>query len=269
MQGGVINELTTIAVLGDKPLESRLRHAFPGFTVIGAKLADQVSALLAAGSVGLFATRVRGDGAAGAQLLRQMAREAAAWRVPAVFLAPSSSAAFRALGPMIAEPTVGVAYRVDEVREVMNLLRRRAAQVPARTGRIAKAHAIHSDLDGHPLIADASGFLRNPNSGRLDARRVADFYGEPLKKFANKLGVTPPAVSQTPDSPKYQGLLGYFEMVARITPLLENKASFNGWVRTPNRELKGKTPLDLLWGGPSRAQRVVDAVEDVLVGHPD
>ena len=264
-----MNELTTIAVLGDKPLEGRLRHAFPGFTVVGAKLADQISSLLAAGSVGLLATRVRGDGAAGSQLLRQMARVAVAWRVPAVFLAPSSAAAFRARGPMLAEPTVGVAYREDEVREVMNLLRRRVGQVPARTGRIMEATAAHSDLDGHPLIADATGFLRDPDSGRLDARRVADFYGEPLKKFADKLGVTPPAVSQTPDSPKYQGLLGYFEKVARIAPLLENKASFSGWVKTPNRELKGETPLDLLWGGPARAQRMVDAVEDVLVGQPD
>eukprot|EP01031_Cornospumella_fuschlensis_P012892 gene12892-15750_t len=170
---------------------------------------------------------------------------------------------------MIAEPTVGVAYREDEVREVMNLLRRRAGQVPAKTGRTAEAPAVHSDLDGHPLIADTTGFLRNPDSGRLDARRIADFYGEPLKKFADKLGVTPPAVSQTPDSPKYQGLLGYFEKVARIAPLLENKASFGGWVKTPNRELKGETPLDLLWGGPARAQRMVDAVEDVLVGQPD
>ena len=264
-----MNELTTIAVLGDKPLEGRLRQAFPGFTVVGAKLADQISTLLAAGSVGLFATRVRGDGAAGATLLRQIARETVAWRVPAVFLAPSSAAAFRALGPMIAEPTVGVAYREDEVREVMNLLRRRAGQAPVRAGRTAEAPAVHSDLDGHPLIADTTGFLRNPDSGRLDARRIADFYGEPLKKFADKLGVTPPAVSQTPDSPKYQGLLGYFEKVARIAPLLENKASFGGWVKTPNRELKGETPLDLLWGGPARAQRMVDAVEDVLVGQPD
>ena len=76
-------------------------------------------------------------------------------------------------------------------------------------------------------------------------------------------------MSQTPDSPKYQSLLGYFEKVARITPLLENKTSFGGWLRTPNRDLKGEMPLDLLWGGPVRAQRLVDAVEDVLVGQPD
>lgn len=265
-----MNELTTIGVFADKPLEARLRHVFPGFTVIGARVAEQVSTWMAQGSVGMLATRVRGDGTAGVQIIRRMARDAADRRVPALFLASSSDAAFKALGAMIAVPTVGVAYRDDEVRQVVNLLRQRAGQAPERRLRpVEGAAAAHSDLDGHPLIAGTTGFLRNPDSGRLDARRIAEFYAEPLKKFADKLGVTPPAVSQTPDSPKYQGLLSYFEKVARIAPLLENKASFGGWVRTPNRDLKGETPLDLLWGGPVRAQRLVDAVEDVLVGQPD
>lgn len=265
-----MSELSTIAVLADKPLETKLRHAFPGFTVIGARLARQISALLAEGSIGMLATRVRGDGAAGAHVIRRMARDAVERRVPAVFLAPSSEAAFRALGAMIAAPTVGVAYREDEVRPVMNLLRQRAGLAAAPRLRPAGgAPAAVSGLDGHPLIADTTAFLRNPDSGRLDARRIADFYGEPMKKFAERLGVTPPAVSQTPDSPKYQGLLGYFEQVARIVPMLESKAAFGAWVKTPNRELKGEAPLDLLWGGPVRAQRLVDAVEDVLVGQPD
>ena len=265
-----MSEITTIGVFADKPLEAKLRHAFPGFTVVGARVADQVCEWIVQGSVGMLATRVRGDGAAGSDVIRRMTRDAVARRVPALFLAASSDAAFKALGAMIAAPTVGVAYRDDEMRPVMNLLRQRAgrgaARPPASAGGV---RAAASDLDGHPLLADSTGFLRNPNSGRLDARRVAEFYGEPLKKFADHLGVTPPAVSQTPDSPKYQSLLGYFEKVARITPLLENKSSFGGWVRTPNRDLKGEMPLDLLWGGPVRAQRLVDAVEDVLVGQPD
>lgn len=265
-----MSEITTIGVLADKPLETKLRQAFPGFTVVGARVAGQVREWIAQGSVGMLATRVRGDGATGSQDIRRMAREAVERRVPALFLAASSDAAFKALGAMIAAPTVGVAYRDDEMLPVMNLLRQRAGQAGTpRVRPVGRTPAAASDLDDHPLLADATGFLRNPASGRLDARRVAEFYGEPLKKFADHLGVTPPAVSQTPDSPKYQSLLGYFEKVARITPLLENKTSFGGWVRTPNRDLKGEMPLDLLWGGPARAQRLVDAVEDVLVGQPD
>jgi hypothetical protein len=111
--------------------------------------------------------------------------------------------------------------------------------------------------------------LRNPASGRLDVKRVARLYGEPLERFAAALGATPAAVSRAPDAKKYQTFLGYFEQVACIIPMLQSKRVFATWAKTPNQELKGEAPVDWLFGGKKKAQRLAEVVEDVLVGQPD
>jgi hypothetical protein len=145
--------------------------------------------------------------------------------------------------------------------------RSRAARGPARKRRAIDKGS--SELDGHPLLAEATAFLRNPASGRLDVKRVAAFYREPLRRFANALRISPSAVSQTPDSKRHQVFLLNFERVARIAPLLKNKTSFSIWAKTPNAELKGASPVDFLWGSPTKVRALVDAVEDVIVGQPD
>jgi hypothetical protein len=166
-----------------------------------------------------------------------------------------------------------------EVRSMVNILRDRLARVHGsglkREHQVASAvHRVPatssgSDLDQHPLIQETTGFLRNPATGRLDARRIGHLYGEPLKRFAEALDVTPSAVTQTPDSQKYQQFLGRFERVARILPMLDSKEQFSAWVKAPNRQLKGEAPIDFLWGSASRASKLADIVEDVLVGQPD
>jgi hypothetical protein len=263
-----MSQANTIAVLGDKPLELKLRDAFPGFVVIGARVAEKVLDLIAQGAIGMLATQVRKAGAPDVQIIRNLARNAASHQIPAVFIAHSSNDVFKTLGEIIAAPTIGVAYDIDEVRPVMNLLRQRAHR--ATTQRtVPLTRPADSDLDEHPLVQESTSFLRNKASGRLDCKRVADFYGEPLKRFADALGVSPSAVSQTPDSKKYQDFLSYFEKAARVVSLMEDKNQFGVWVRTPNKELKGEAPLDLLWGGPAKAEKLVDVVEDVMVGQPD
>ncbi len=265
-----MSQANTIAVLGDKPLELKLRDAFPGFVVIGARVAGKVLDLIAQGSIGMLATQVRKAGAPDVQIIRNLARNAASHQIPAVFIAHSSNDVFKTLGEIIAAPTIGIAYDIDEVRPVMNLLLLRQRANRATTGKtIPITRPANSDLDEHPLVQDSTSFLRNTASGRLDCKRVADFYGEPLKRFADALRVSPSAVSQTPDSKKYQDFLSYFEKAARVVSLLEDKNQFGAWVRTPNKELKGDAPLDLLWAGPAKAQKLVDVVEDVLVGQPD
>jgi hypothetical protein len=126
-----------------------------------------------------------------------------------------------------------------------------------------------ANLDGHPLIEQMTGFLRDKASGRLDVKKIASFYDEPLKRFSDALGVSQAAVSRTPNSKKYQDLLGYFERAARVLPLLASRAMFPAWAKTPNKELDGLAPVDLLFGGPENAQKLVENVEEVLVGQPD
>jgi hypothetical protein len=126
-----------------------------------------------------------------------------------------------------------------------------------------------ANLDDHPLIGRETRYLRDGASGRLDAKKIAELYDEHLKRFAYALGVSQAAVSQTPDSKKYQDFLGYFERAARIIPMLQSRDLFPAWAKAPNKELNGESPLDFLFGGSEKAQKLVDAVEEVLVGQPD
>ena len=126
-----------------------------------------------------------------------------------------------------------------------------------------------ADLDGNQLVENGTAFLRSKATGRLDAKKIAKLYDGPLKRFPELLGVSLAAVSQTPDSKKYQLNLGYFERAAQIIPLLDSKDMFAAWAKTPNKELEGAAPIEWLFAGPGQAQKLVEIVEDVLVGQPD
>jgi hypothetical protein len=122
------------------------------------------------------------------------------------------------------------------------------------------------DLDGNPSVEKITQFLCAPKSGRLEATRIARLYREPVAKFAAAMKVTEANLRHEPDRLRHQIFLRPFAQTARILPFLK-KGAFAAWVRTPNSELKGRTPLELLWAG--RGNEVIEVVEEVLVGQPD
>lgn len=212
----------------------------------------------------------------------ELARKATIQKVPTLFVAHDERAYRRLSGTTLKpSPTVGVALGSTEIGTMASLLYGRVERAKAaKKSRLpsvprmnphrgsATAHPPVT-LENHPLLKSATSFLRNPNSGRLDVRRIAQLYGEPLNRFAEALDVSPAAVSQTPDSKAYQDLLGYFERVAQIIPMLDSKNSFGPWTKAPNQELKGEAPIAWLFGGEKKARRLAEVVEDVLVGQPD
>ncbi len=259
---------TTIAVWADQAVEAEMHRLFPQAHIVGSTAFNEVRSLIRNRAVGLFATGVNQPDSVRLRRLRSVANEAASHDVIALFVAHTPRDYSRLRDLMTAGTCVGVALGTSEIRPMVTLLRGRASlwTSPATAPKRPRAS---NALAAHPLLSGATSFLHNSDSGRLDAKRVATFYGEPLHKFAAALGVTPSAVSQTPDSRKYQDFLSVFEKVARIVPLLENEASFNTWAHTPSKELKGGTPVEYLWGGPSKARHLADLVEEVLVGQPD
>lgn len=264
-----MSQNTTVAVLSAKDLEADILGSFPGVRVIGFSVIQKVIDSIRNGSVGLVLTKVDHPRQNKLQLVRGLAREAARHDIPTLIVAESADAYTRIRNAVGGEPIVGVAYGRNEVRPLVNLLRDRASRVHAGATTGPATPAVSLDLDGHPLLKATTSFLRNPASGRLDTKRIADFYGESLKRFADALHVSSAAVSQTPDSKKYQDFLSYFEKVARILPLLESKDSFSAWAKTPNKELKGAAPIEWLFGGPKKARLIAETVEEVLVGQPD
>lgn len=114
--------------------------------------------------------------------------------------------------------------------------------------------------------------LHDPTSGRLDALRVATFFGLKFAELARLLGptaqsVSPQAMHKTPDSPALQGALVVFARAARaLLTLFETAAAARMWLNAPNPELDGARPVELL--RKKKARVVVDLLEDALLGHP-
>lgn len=109
--------------------------------------------------------------------------------------------------------------------------------------------------------------LRNADSGRLDARRIAGATGLSLAALARASGISQQALSATPDSPGAQrGLLP----IARLSELLDEvftPEEKRVWLRTPNDRFDGRTPLQAIEAGD--AELVALSVESALEGQPD
>ena len=114
--------------------------------------------------------------------------------------------------------------------------------------------------------------LRDPDSGRLDARKIATLLGISLTDLATKVcGVTKQNLSQSPTSAGIQDKLADLEEIAGLLSWCGSEAKLKAWLKRPNRDfapLNGKilSPVDLILMG--RARSVANKVHHMLLGHP-
>ena len=114
--------------------------------------------------------------------------------------------------------------------------------------------------------------LRDPASGKLDAKKVAVFLGISLTDLATKIcAVTKQNLSQSPTSAGIQEKLAVLEEIASLLSWCGSEAKLRAWLKRPNRDfapLNGKilSPMDLILMG--RAQSVAHKVHNMLLGHP-
>ena len=108
-----------------------------------------------------------------------------------------------------------------------------------------------------PLLA-----LHNPDSGRLDAHRMAAFLGVPLTQFAEAIGCPYQRLYKTPDSASVQAALWPIKRALAILTELsgENHTAIRAWLNSPHPDLGGLTPLRTILDGHATA------VEGMLAG---
>lgn len=109
--------------------------------------------------------------------------------------------------------------------------------------------------------------LHDPQSGRLDAARIAEFFALPLAGIARIVGRSLPTLHKTPDAPSLQESLAVFERIA--ASLIRSKATgitMRSWLGARHPELSDKTPLAVIEEG--HAGVVADLLDDTLVGQP-
>jgi uncharacterized protein (DUF2384 family) len=109
--------------------------------------------------------------------------------------------------------------------------------------------------------------LHDPQTGRLDAARIADYLKIPLKQLAGALGKPYSTIHKTPSAPTLQPVL---RSIKRILEILEqvfvNRSSALAWLNSPHPDLGQRAPLDVILEGYSDA--VEDMLEAALTGTP-
>ena len=124
----------------------------------------------------------------------------------------------------------------------------------------------------HPPYLEASRPIRNPESQRLDAKKVAEYFDLSLRKVARVLGKSHATIDKTPDSKNLQGALQPFEAILRGRILVNNNdALFRQWLNTANEEMpeedgKRPTPMEIIRMG--HPEVVAGLVDEALTGEP-
>jgi hypothetical protein len=109
--------------------------------------------------------------------------------------------------------------------------------------------------------------LHDPTSGRVDAARVAGFFGVSLAEVARILGRSPQSVHKTPDAPALQNSLGVLIRIATaLTTLFGTPENARVWLNAPHPDLDTTRPIELV--KQRKADVVAELLEDALLGHP-
>jgi len=107
--------------------------------------------------------------------------------------------------------------------------------------------------------------LHDPDSGQLDAAKIASLLGLSLTSFAKALGRPVATIHKRPASKDVQEDLGPIASVITILSTLLNKPEYmRMWLHSPNPELGYETAMSLILAG--KAAKVRDLLNSALSG---
>ena len=157
----------------------------------------------------------------------------------------------------IAAGTGKTAILFQDLEQVTSQTVAAFAEAPARA-----APGTRRELATH-TVSD----LHDPASGRLDAGRVARFFGISLSALAKALNRSPQTLHKTPDAPRLQAALSPLARIATsLVALFGAPEKARVWMNAPHPELDQASPLELVKA--NKATVVADLLEDALLGHP-
>jgi hypothetical protein len=122
-------------------------------------------------------------------------------------------------------------------------------------------------------LTDLSARLRDPKTGRLDAKKISDLLGISMTSLATRVcRITKQALNQSPASSGIQEKLQALEDVSQLLFWCAgDEGKLRAWLKRPNRdfpEMEGKipSPMDLILCG--HADIVARKVHNLRTGHP-
>ena len=105
--------------------------------------------------------------------------------------------------------------------------------------------------------------LHDPDSGRLDAQRIADYLDIPLTKLAAALDRNYRTLYKTPASPAVQpGLRPIKRSLDILSRVFGEPAIVRAWLNAPHPDLGQRTPLAVILEG--HAQIVEGMLENAI-----
>ena len=109
--------------------------------------------------------------------------------------------------------------------------------------------------------------LHDADSGRVDARKMADYMSVPLKQLAQGLKLNYKAVHRHPSAPSFQPALRPVKRSLEILQeFFQKPATVRAWLNAPHPDLDNSTALDvILAGNPDAVLRIL---ENAAVGVP-
>lgn len=117
------------------------------------------------------------------------------------------------------------------------------------------------------LTAHLLPSLHDPETGRLDARRIAEYLSISVSSLAQAIGRGEAAVHKSPAADSLQdGLAPVARTLAILFRLLRSREDVLAWLNAPHPDLGGHTPLSLIRGG--KATAVSEMLEAALAGQP-
>ena len=109
--------------------------------------------------------------------------------------------------------------------------------------------------------------LHDRESGRIDAKQVAEYLGVSLKPLAKALDVSYATAHKTPHAPALQKNLRpikrSLELISRMT---RGRQDARAWLNNPHPDLGDQTPLEVILSG--RAGALVTLLENAMAGIP-
>lgn len=142
-----------------------------------------------------------------------------------------------------------------------------ADEVHAARDRVrAVLHHLPSARERQGPLADLLGVtvpaLRG-ESGRLDARKIAQQLGVPLARIARLTPISRQALNETPDSARAQAALDPLARVLDVLGVVLQPGQVRAWLNAPHARLGGEPPIRaLLDGRAEQVARMLEAARD-------
>jgi DNA-binding NarL/FixJ family response regulator len=157
-------------------------------------------------------------------------------------------------------------YRVERCLQAGHVARAAAVRLAAERGELdLSPPMVPLARPSAARLATEFSPLRDRETGRLDAKRIAEYLDVPLKQFAEAIRENYKALHKTPSKASLQDkLLPIERTISLLDERLRDRGRVRAWLHTPHPDLGNRTALGVILEG--HAVIVSDMLESAAAG---